>query len=245
MCNFFSFCTDGVGNRYYFDWEARKEILSQENPKYKPDSHASIAKYHNLDEDKLNKYEYDPINKIFTVDQINNQDDDRIPAEVWVRSLNFKNIIEPLIINDIVNPLKDLPMVKKPTNDDINALKNWIETKNLIDSVWDSVGYLVGDSIGSSVWNSVRDSVFDLVWYSVRSSVSASVYDSIRYSVATSVYDSIYAYIGSFFDIVHQYDLEPSNYLWNRGIVPSFDGTTWRLHSGPNAKVIYTLKPKN
>ena len=245
MCNFFSFCTDGVGNRYYFDWEARKEILSQENPKYKPDSHASIAKYHNLDEDKLNKYEYDPINKIFTVDQINNQDDDRIPAEVWVRSLNFKNIIEPLIINDIVNPLKDLPMVKKPTNDDIKALKNWIETKNLIDSVWDSVGYLVGDSIGSSVWNSVRDSVFDLVWYSVRSSVSASVYDSIRYSVATSVYDSIYAYIGSFFDIVYSIDLSSSNYLWNRGIVPSFDGTTWRLHSGPNAKVIYTLKPKN
>ena len=233
MCNFFSFCTDGVGGRYYFDWESR---IADTKCKYYHDSHASIAKYHKLNEDKLNKYEYNPITKVFTVDQINNQDDDRIPAEVWVRSLNFKNIIEPLIINDIVNPFKDLPMVKKPTNDDINALKNWIETKNLIDSVfdsvrdsdWDSVGYLVGDSIGDSV----IDSAWDSVW------------DSVGSSVGSSVYDSIYAYIGSFFDIVYSIDLSSSNYLWNRGIVPSFDGTTWRLHSGPNAKVIYTLKAK-
>ena len=233
MCNFFSFCTDGVGGRYYFDWESR---IADTKCKYYHDSHASIAKYHKLNEDKLNKYEYNPITKVFTVDQINNQDDDRIPAEVWVRSLNFKNIIEPLIINDIVNPFKDLHMVKKPTNDDINALKNWIETKNLIDSVfdsvrdsdWDSVGYLVGDSIGDSV----IDSAWDSVW------------DSVGSSVGSSVYDSIYAYIGSFFDIVYSIDLSSSNYLWNRGIVPSFDGTTWRLHSGPNAKVIYTLKAK-
>ena len=31
----------------------------------------------------------------------------------------------------------------------------------------------------------------------------------------------------------------PSNKLWSRGLVPSFDGKTWRLHSGPQAKIVW------
>ena len=33
--------------------------------------------------------------------------------------------------------------------------------------------------------------------------------------------------------------------LWNRGLVPSFDGKTWRLHSGINAKIVYEIESKN
>jgi hypothetical protein len=29
--------------------------------------------------------------------------------------------------------------------------------------------------------------------------------------------------------------------LWRRGFIPSFDGTTWRLSSGPEGTIVYTL----
>ena len=78
-----------------------------------------------------------------------------------------------------------------------------------------------------------------IVWDSVRDSVGASVRDSVWASVGDSVWASVWAYISSFFDIQYKYDFSPAIKLWERGLVPSFDGTTWRLHSGENAEVVY------
>ncbi len=36
----------------------------------------------------------------------------------------------------------------------------------------------------------------------------------------------------------------PAIDLWHRGFVPSFDGTTWRLHSGKNADIVYSIADK-
>ena len=33
--------------------------------------------------------------------------------------------------------------------------------------------------------------------------------------------------------------------LWHRGFVPSFDGTTWRLHSGKKAEIVYKTNKFN
>ena len=30
--------------------------------------------------------------------------------------------------------------------------------------------------------------------------------------------------------------------LWNKGLVPSFDGKVWRLHGGPDGKVLWEGK---
>jgi hypothetical protein len=30
--------------------------------------------------------------------------------------------------------------------------------------------------------------------------------------------------------------------LWEQGLVPSFDGKVWRLHTGPTAKIMYEYK---
>ena len=32
--------------------------------------------------------------------------------------------------------------------------------------------------------------------------------------------------------------------LWKAGLVPSYDGMTWRLHSGTDAKVVYEERSK-
>ena len=85
-----------------------------------------------------------------------------------------------------------------------------------------------------SVWASVRDSVW--------ASVQASVWDSVG--------DSAGAYTGSFFRIpVWKYVKHPKGKdpyqplvaLWNVGLVPSFDSTTWRLHGGKKATVLFSI----
>ena len=58
-------------------------------------------------------------------------------------------------------------------------------------------------------------------------------------SVRDSIWVSIWVYISSFFDIKYQYDFSPCVKLWESGLVPSYDGKTWRLHSGQNADVVY------
>jgi hypothetical protein len=191
MCQFFSFCTEPEGHggkRYYFDWTYRAAHLADDNV----DSHSFICKHYELNEDVCNKYEFNPLTKVFSVDMINSPVDDRIQAEDWVNRLDFKRVIDPLIIKPIVNPL-ELPLAEV-TEQDKQDLKLW-------DSVWASVG--------ASVWASVAASVG--------------------------------AYISTFFAIEYEYDLSPAIRLWERGIVASFDGKTWRLHSGKDAQVIYQI----
>ena len=190
MCKFFSFVTEPEnhgGQRFYFDWEYRKDSLSDGN-----DSHSTICEHFKLKEDVCNKYEYNPLLFTFEVDQINSQVDDRIQAEDWVRKLDFKKVVEPLIIKPIVNPF-ELPIVDNPTKAQIALLKKWASVG---DSVWDSVG--------ASVW----------------------------------------AYASGYFNIKYNHDFSANNKLWDSGLVPSFDGTTWRLHSGKDAKIVYEITAK-
>ena len=183
MCNFFSFVTDPVNHpaEYYFlDWEYRKANLDDDGV----DSHSHICSHFKLNEDVCNKYEFNPLTKVFVIDQINSKRDDSEAAEKWANRLDFKTVVEPLIVKPIVNPL-ELPKGSEPTNEQIGWLKEW-------DSVGDSVG----------------------------------------------------AYISSFLDVEYKFDCSSAVKLWESGLVPSFDGTTWRLHSGGNADVVFEWKPE-
>ncbi len=78
-------------------------------------------------------------------------------------------------------------------------------------------------------------------WASVGDNMWASVGDS----VGASVWASVGAYIGSLFPNIKkwqgidhkegEYPFQPVVDLWKRGFVASFDGKTWRLHSGKDA----------
>ena len=230
MCNFFSFVTDPINHpaEYYFlDWEYRKANLKADDA----DSHSHICKKFNLREDVCNKYEFNPLTKVFEIDQINSEKDDSEAAEKWANRLDFKTVVEPLIVKSIINPF-ELPKVDEPTEEQIGWLK-----------VWASVRASVEDSVWASVWDSVRASVWASVGYSVGASVSVSVWDSVGYSVRASVWASVWAYFSSFFAIKYNYAFSTAIKLWEAGLVPSFDGTTWRLHSGKNADVVYEWEP--
>ena len=147
MCRFFSLVTNGKGRIMYFDWELREKCIKKEL-NYEPDSHTSIADYFGFKgskEDTLNKYEYNPLTKNFTVDQLNTINDSK-SIESFCKKLDFKKIIPQLILKPIVHPFELKP--KKVGKKDIELLKQW-----------DSVGNSVWNSVWDSVWGSVRDSV--------------------------------------------------------------------------------------
>jgi hypothetical protein len=231
MCKFFSFCSDEYGKYYYFDWKMRQPLIKKQEDG--ADSHDHIIAHFKLKDEAINRFEFDPLTKKFDVDKINTIDN-RIQAEEWVNKLDFKKIVEPLIIKPIVDPLQG--RAKKPTAEQMQLLKDWDSVRASVRtsvraSVWDSVWDSVGDSVRASVRASVWDSVGDSVWDSVRASVWDSVGDSVRASV--------WAYISTFFNIKYKYDYSSAIKLWEAGFVASYDGTTWRLHSGKSAQIVY------
>ena len=222
MCKFFSFVTNPVDNPgwyYYFDWQYRKANLDDEGV----DSHSHICAHFNLDEDRCNKYEFNPLTNKFEIDMINSERNDSEAAEKWVKRLDFKEIVEPLIVKPIVHPF-ELPEVTEVTAEHIQWLREWASVRA---------------SVVGSVWDSVRSSAWDSVWNSVGDSVRDSVMDSVLVSVWNSVGDSVASYVSTFFPIDYEYDFSSAVKLWEAGLVPSFDGRTWRLHTGKNAKIVY------
>ncbi len=138
-----------------------------------------------------------------------------------------------LIRKEIVHPFKITPT--EITKKHIVMLRKWASVRA---SVRDSVRASVGASVRASVGASVGASV----WDSVRASVRASVGDSVG--------DSVWAYSGSFFNLPKwehvkhprgKYPFGPCVQLWMLGLVPSFDGKTWRLHGGPKAAVLFEI----
>jgi hypothetical protein len=76
MCKFFSALSNGRGKVWFWTVEDIAQIMSTGNEKqYQPNSHSSIASYFKLDEDKLNKWEYDADNKKLVVDLMVTKDD--------------------------------------------------------------------------------------------------------------------------------------------------------------------------
>ena len=235
MCNFFSFITDPVNHPaeyYYFDWEYRKAHLDDDGA----DSQSHICSHFELDEDRCNKYEYNPLTRKFVIDQINSERDDREAAKKWVKRLDFKTVVETLIVKPIVNPF-ELPEVERVTDEQIDWLKSWA-------SVWGAARSPARDSVLDSVLESVGDLVGALVRASVRASVGNFVGASVWASVRDSVGASVWAYISTFFAIEYQHDFSSAAKLWEAGLVPAFDGTTWRLHSGTKADVVYEWTPE-
>jgi len=159
--------------------------------------------------------------------------------------------------SEAINPIHPFKITPPTINTaHIQLLKKWVAVRDSVgEYVMDSVGNsvmdsVVGDSVGEyvmdSVWNPVfvRDSVENPVWNSARDAV-------VRASVGYSVFvrDAVWAYTGSLFSNIKkwkyinhkkgEYPYQPAVDLWKQGLVPSFDGKTWRLHGGPKADILW------
>ena len=114
MCNFFSCISDGHGSIRYFGAKEITEIEEQGNPKnYEFDSHSSICNYFEINEDKWNKYEYNPFTKKFEVDTLNNKNDSA-HVEKQVRNLDFTDIFETGLFGIDLRYLESLDGIEFP-----------------------------------------------------------------------------------------------------------------------------------
>jgi len=165
---------------------------------------------------------------------------------------------------EVINPIR--PFTIKPpkiTDEHIDLLKQWVSVRA---SVVASVRASAWDSVVASARDSVRASIWASAWASARDSVIASIEDSVdedlgqgMISVWYSLWAVAWAYIGSMFPNIEKWkyvDHKPGEYpfqsavdLWKQGLVPSFNGSIWRLHSrdgvvweGKNYIFYYTNK---
>ncbi len=191
------------------------------------------------------------------------------PKWGWLEAEVLEEIIPPLDdlfgwkYEEMCHPLNPLGLpLCHPTPEDMELLKVWHSVRTSVrTSVWTSVRISMGASVWDTVEASMRDSVRISMGDSVRISMGASVWDtveaSVRISMRDSMWDSIgvcaWAYIGSLFPgiskwrhVRHQQGMYPFQSvvdLWKRGLVPSYDGSIWRLHSGPNAQIVAEWRP--
>jgi len=142
MSRFFSFTSDPtrpIPDRFiYFNWEQRQDFLNGKIKEDSPDSHTSTAHYYGYSadqEDNLNKYKYNPLTGVFTIDQINNEINDSAETKQWVRNLDFTVIVKPLVIKPIIHPFKIHS--SKITPETIALLKQWASVR---ESIWESIG---------------------------------------------------------------------------------------------------------
>jgi hypothetical protein len=195
---------------------------------------------------------------------------DNLDWTTIVPELKIKPIINPFkdiqtleVTKADIKLLKEWDSVRDSVRDSVwgsVGASVWASVRDSVrasvgDSVWDSVRDSVWASVGDSVWGSVRDSVWgsvrdsvrasagDSVWDSVRDSVWASVWDSIGGSVGDSIGGSVWAYIATFVDTKYKFDFSSAQKLWERRLVSSFDGTSWRLH-GEGGKEVYKITPE-
>ena len=133
-----------------------------------------------------------------------------------------------------VHPFK-ITRSSEPNASELELLRQWASVG---DSVLESVGDSVEESVGVSVWASVSDSL----WASVSKSM-------VGVSVWASVWESVRAYMGSLFPGIEEwkyvehdpgvYPFQPAVDLWRAGLAPSYDGSLWRLHAGPDGKAVW------
>lgn len=259
MSNFFGFVSDGNGVFKYIDSAQRKKFFAGEVIE-SPDFHYVILEHYGI-QGYHSAYQYDFLTQKFTVDT-DNLVDDQVEAEAWVRKLNPKEVCNELVVKPIINPFVDKKR-RVCNKQDRSNLEKWI---SVWDSVYESVVVSIRESAGASARDSVRRSVLRSVEESIEESIEKFVWESVRrsawasYSIVElavqggpwmsvwwSIREIVWAYVSSFFNlqkwkyVEHQLGVNPYQPyidLWEAGLVPSFDGKTWRLH-GHKGKIVY------
>ena len=165
-------------------------------------------------------------------------------------------------LSEVLFPVNPLLLPKTtPTEADVIKLKQWASVSasasasvraSVGDSLWNSMGSRVWASVGFSVWDGVGNNVGSRVWASVSDGARDSAWSRVWASASDSVGASVWAYTGSLFPAITKWEYvnhTPGVYpfqsavdLWRRGLVPSYDGKQWRLHSGPTAEIVWEEK---
>lgn len=142
--------------------------------------------------------------------------------------------------SEIVSPLNPFNLPRREiTEEDVRDLIEWI-----------SIKIPIGETIRNTLENSRFHTMWVTQWYRIWTILKRAVSESVKsifrnWLERASVREVIWAYIGSLFPLEvwpeSMYPFSSGARLWKWGLVPSNDGTSWRLNSGKDGEIVYTI----
>ncbi len=187
----------------------------------------------------------------------------------WAAFSEWKKIVYQFDYAKALHPFNNPVAAKQhePTTGDLANLKEWATVWNALKASNSSVGAsataTVWKAVGSCIWNDAEASIEAgwralhvacpgaVVCQGVEDHLGNKLEPSIRDAIGDSVGDGFYAYVAGYFTAVKDWEYYKGNTegypyqstaeLWAHGMMPSFDGTYWRLSSGPDAAVVLEL----
>ena len=154
--------------------------------------------------------------------------------------MNVPEFIDPFLIK-----------APKITDGHIELLKEWATIHDA--AIYITIPTMIKNQKNSSVIMPIYYDVVSSLYHIKRTISYGSVYpNNVPESIA---YDAIHAYVGSLFKDVPEwengYPYQSVADLWEQGLVPSCDPIRgdypyryrreWRLHGGPNGKILWKL----
>jgi len=162
--------------------------------------------------------------------------------------------------SEAINPIDPLSQKHKVNQEDIDLLVSWVSlyqssTLDIIDTVFETIKKRFGSNLRELIWDTLVASTANKTASRIWKELDGTPLDEVpmnnlvKRSFIFSFEALCYAYIGSLFPNIYQwkkiqhkkgeYPFKPAADLWRKGLLPSFDGKIWRLHSGKNAKMVY------
>lgn len=172
MCNFFSFVHDGK-KIYYFDGEQRKNGVKMPdgNKVGGYDSHSSITCFHGLDDDEVNKFEYNPFTDKLVLDgpRICQWDEKSIRDEL--AKIDWQPITGDVQgAREFIRSLKDIPWFKpdgtiKDGENGVKLFKTWDAAWNATRNSTRNAAWNAARNVARIVaWGFTRDAAWDAAW---------------------------------------------------------------------------------
>ena len=184
MCNFFSLVTTDRHAIYYFNCKQRKDmLLDRRGNLFKPDSHASICSYYGLDEDAVNKYEWNPFTNKLHLDTKQFDED----ASYILDHLNTQDWTP--ICGDLegarkfIEGLSDIPWLKPDPDYEIPSGVKMFED-------YDAAYEAAHDAARLGTWNAARVTTRADFWDAAYDTAHAAAWDVAWDAARVVAYDA-------------------------------------------------------
>lgn len=171
MCEFFSFVHDGK-NIYYFDGEQRKNgvKMPDRNRIFSYDSHSSITCYYKLDDDGVNKFEYNPFADELVLDGKTICEWDEKTIREQLAGIDWKPIAGDVEgAREFIRGLKDIPWFKPDgTVEDSEEIKLFETKSDALDATWcavrDADWFAAWNATKHAALNDTKYAAFKIAW---------------------------------------------------------------------------------
>lgn len=172
MCEFFSFVHDGK-KIYYFDGDQRKNGVKMPDGNMigSYDSHSSITCYYKLDDDGVNKFEYDPFTDKLVLDGRTVCEWDVKTIREQLAEIDWQPIAGDVEgAREFIRGLKDIPWLKPDgtleDSEEIKVFETWSDAKDAalgaagndaLDVTWDSATNAALDAVRDAGRSDAKD----------------------------------------------------------------------------------------